>query len=96
VIRPLENDRRFTGSDWELPFFNLLAQAFLLNQQWWHSTTTGIHGLAHSNAAIADFALRQCLDTVAPTNFAVSNPEILRKTMETGGANFVYGLHNFA
>ncbi|MBR0914648.1 PHA/PHB synthase family protein [Bradyrhizobium japonicum] len=95
VIRPLENDRRFTGSDWELPSFNLLAQAFLLNQQWWHSTTTGIHGLAHSNAAIADFALRQCLDTVAPTNFAISNPEVLRKIMETGGGNFVYGLHNF-
>ncbi|WGD54955.1 alpha/beta fold hydrolase [Bradyrhizobium sp. CB1650] len=95
LIRPPETDRRFTGSDWELPSFNLLAQAFLLNQQWWHSTTTGIHGLAHSNAAIADFALRQCLDTVAPTNFAVSNPEVLRKIMETGGGNFVYGLHNF-
>lgn len=96
VIRPPENDRRFTGSDWELPSFNLLAQAFLLTQQWWHSTTIGIHGLAHSNAAIADFALRQCLDTVAPTNFAISNPEVLRKIMETGGGNFVYGLHNFA
>ncbi|WP_035684242.1 alpha/beta hydrolase [Bradyrhizobium sp. Cp5.3] len=95
VIRPPENDRRFMGTDWELPSFNLLAQAFLLTQQWWHSTTTGIHGLAHSNAAIADFALRQCLDTMAPTNFAISNPEVLRKIMETGGGNFVYGLHNF-
>lgn len=95
VIRPPENDRRFTGSDWELPSFNFLAQGFLLTEQWWHSTTTGIHGLAHSNAAIADFALRQCLDTVAPTNFAISNPEVLRKIMETGGGNFVYGLHNW-
>ena len=95
LIRPPENDRRFTGTDWELPSFNLLAQAFLLTEQWWHSTTTDIHGLAHSNAAIADFALRQCLDTVAPTNFATSNPEVLRKIMETGGGNFVYGLHNW-
>ncbi|WP_445217056.1 PHA/PHB synthase family protein [Bradyrhizobium sp. Pa8] len=95
VIKPPENDRRFTGTDWELPSFNFLAQAFLLTEQWWHSTTTGIHGLAHSNAAIVDFALRQCLDTVAPTNFAISNPEVLRKIMETGGGNFVYGLHNF-
>jgi len=45
LIRPPETDRRFTGSDWELPSFNLLAQAFLLTEQWWHSTTTDIHGL---------------------------------------------------
>src|SRR4051794_1455603 len=95
AIRPPENDRRFSGSDWELPSFNLLAQAFLLNEQWWHSATVGVHGLAHPNAAIADFAVRQCLDTGAPTNFAISNPEVLRKIMETGGGNFVYGLHNW-
>ena len=35
------------------------------------------------------------LDTVAPTNFAISNPEVLRKIMETGGGNFVSGLHNW-
>jgi poly[(R)-3-hydroxyalkanoate] polymerase subunit PhaC len=38
LIRPSEKDRRFTGSDWELPSFNFLAQAFLLTEQWWHST----------------------------------------------------------
>jgi poly[(R)-3-hydroxyalkanoate] polymerase subunit PhaC len=95
LIKPLEHDRRFTGLDWELPSFNVLAQAFLLTEQWWHSTTTDIHGLAHSNAAIADFALRQCLDVVAPTNFVASNPKVLRKIMETGGGNFVSGLHNW-
>jgi polyhydroxyalkanoate synthase len=95
LIRPSENDRRFTGPDWELPSFNFLAQAFLLTEQWWHSTTTDIHGLAHSNAAIADFALRQCLDTVASTNFVASNPKVLRKIIETGGGNFVSGLHNW-
>ncbi|MGA8898510.1 PHA/PHB synthase family protein [Bradyrhizobium sp.] len=95
VIKPPATDRRFAGRDWELPPFNLLAQAFLLAEDWWHSTTTDIHGLAHSNAAIADFVLRQSLDTVAPTNFVFSNPKVLRKIMETGGGNFVYGLHNW-
>lgn len=95
LIRPPESDHRFTGPDWELPPFNLLAQAFLLTEQWWHSTTAGIHGLARSNAAIADFAIRQCLDMVAPTNFIGGNPKVLRKIMETGGGNFVSGLHNW-
>ena len=95
LIKPAANDRRFSEADWELPNFNLLAQAFLLTEQWWHSTTADIRGLSHSNAAIADFAIRQGLDTVAPTNFAWSNPEVLRKIMETGGGNFVSGLHNW-
>jgi poly[(R)-3-hydroxyalkanoate] polymerase subunit PhaC len=95
VIKPPATDRRFAGRDWELPPFNLLAQAFLLVEDWWHSTTTDIHGLAHSNAAITDFVLRQSLDTVAPTNFVGSNPKVLRKIMETGGGNFVHGLHNW-
>jgi polyhydroxyalkanoate synthase len=95
LIKPPAGDRRFTGPDWELPAFNLLAQAFLVTEQWWHSTTSDIHGLAHSNAAIADFSIRQCLDTMAPTNFALSNPKVLRKIMETGGGNFVSGLHNW-
>jgi poly[(R)-3-hydroxyalkanoate] polymerase subunit PhaC len=96
LIRPAESDRRFTGPDWEFPSFNALAQAFLLIEQWWHSATTDIHGLAHSNAAIADFAVRQCLDVLAPTNFVPSNPKVLRKIMETGGGNFASGLHNWA
>ncbi len=95
VIKPAATDRRFAGRDWELPPFNLLAQAFLTTEDWWHSTTSDIRGLAHSNAAIADFMLRQSLDTVAPTNFAFSNPKVLRKIMETGGGNFVYGMHNW-
>lgn len=95
LVKPPANDRRFAGTDWELPGFNLLAQSFLLTEQWWHSATTAIRGLDRSDAAIADFALRQCLDAVAPTNFAISNPKVLRKIMETGGGNFVSGLHNW-
>jgi polyhydroxyalkanoate synthase len=95
LIKPAATDRRFSDADWELPNFNLLAQAFLLTEQWWHSTTADIRGLSHSNAAIADFAIRQGLDMVAPTNFPWSNPEVLRKIMETGGGNFVSGLHNW-
>src|SRR5579859_191325 len=49
LIKPPANDRRFASTDWHLPAFNLPAQAFLLTEQWWHSTTTDIRGLAHPN-----------------------------------------------
>jgi polyhydroxyalkanoate synthase len=95
VIKPPETDRRFVGRDWELPPFNLMAQAFLLTEDWLHSATANVRGLSRSDAAIADFVLRQCLDTIAPTNFAFSNPKVLRKIMETGGGNFVHGFQNW-
>src|SRR5258708_3752681 len=37
LIKPPASDRRFAEQDWELPPFNLAAQAFLLTEQWWHS-----------------------------------------------------------
>jgi len=95
LAQPAPSDRRFFGPDWELPPFNMMAQALLLTQQWWHSATSEIRGLSRSNAAIADFALRQWLDVVAPSNFAFSNPQVLRKTFETGGGNLAAGLHNW-
>ena len=95
VAAPAPADRRFAAPDWELPVFNMMAQAFLLTEQWWHSAASGVRGLSRSNAAIADFSMRQCLDMVAPSNFAFSNPEVLRRTFEAGGGNLATGLHNW-
>ena len=95
IVEPAPADRRFSAPDWELPSFNMMAQAFLLSQQWWHSATSGIRGLSQSNAAIVDFTTRQVLDMAAPSNFAFSNPEVWRNTVETGGGNLTAGLHNW-
>jgi polyhydroxyalkanoate synthase len=95
VVQPAAADRRFVAADWELPPFNILAQAFLLGEQWWHSATSGVRGVSKSNAAIVDFTLRQMLDTMAPSNFAPTNPEVLRRIFESGGSNLVAGLHNW-
>jgi polyhydroxyalkanoate synthase subunit PhaC len=94
LIKPAAQDHRFVEADWELPAFNMLAQAFLLVEQWWHSASTDISGLARPNSAVVDFTLRQLLDTVAPSNF-LTNPEVLRAIMESGGGNFISGLHNW-
>ena len=46
LIKPQPQDRRFTETEWERPPFNLLAQAFLLSERWWHDATTGVRGVA--------------------------------------------------
>jgi polyhydroxyalkanoate synthase subunit PhaC len=94
LASPSSGDHCFSAPDWTLPPFNLAAQAFLLGEQWWQ-TATDVRGVSHENAAIAAFALRQSLDTVAPSNLAFTNPEVIRATFETGGANFAGGFHNW-
>ena len=95
LIKPQPQDRRFAAPDWEEPPFNLTAQAFLLAEQWWHDATTGIRGVAPANEAIVEFSVRQLLDMMAPSNFAATNPEVLRRAFKSGGENFVLGWQNW-
>jgi polyhydroxyalkanoate synthase len=95
-IEPLVQDRRFSDPAWRQPPFDLIYQSFLLGQQWLHNAMTGVRGVSRSNERIVNFTMRQLLDVVSPANFPWSNPEILKKTMEEGGQNFVRGAMNLA
>ena len=95
-IEPLPQDRRFDGEDWQKAPFNFMAQAFLLQQQWWHNATTGIRGVTKHHEEMVEFVSRQILDMVSPSNFLTTNPEVLRQTVSKGGMNLVAGLRNLA
>jgi polyhydroxyalkanoate synthase len=95
LIRPQPQDHRFAGQEWERPPFNLFAQAFLLNEQWWYNATIGLRGVAPRNEAIVEFSVRQVLDMLAPSNFVATNPEVLQKAFQSGGENFIFGWQNW-
>jgi polyhydroxyalkanoate synthase len=88
-IQPLPQDHRFDHPDWRRPPFNLIEQSFLLTQQWWHNATTGLHGMPQQEQDVLAFAGRQLLDLLALSNFVLTNPLVLRTTVEHGGANLV-------
>jgi polyhydroxyalkanoate synthase subunit PhaC len=94
-IDPLPQDHRFTDDGWRQWPFNFIYQGFLLQQQWWHNATTGIHGVSKQHEEMVAFASRQLLDMVAPSNFPLTNPTILQRTIGTGGLNLAKGLQNF-
>ncbi|GAA6199401.1 alpha/beta fold hydrolase [Aquicoccus sp. SU-CL01552] len=94
-VEPDARDRRFRHEGWARQPFAAYQQAFLLTQKWWDEATTGVHGMSRANERVVNFAARQILDAMAPSNFVATNPEILKKTIESGGANLVEGARKF-
>lgn len=94
-IEPLPGDYRFRAEGWHRQPYNFLAQAFLLNQQWWHNVTREVPGVAPHHEEVVSFAARQFLDMFSPSNFPFTNPEVIEKTVETGGANLISGFQNW-
>src|SRR3546814_14175206 len=58
------------------------------------STVKDVEGLDDKTAQKVDFYTRQFVDAMAPSNFVMTNPEVLRATLESGGENLVKGLNN--
>ena len=84
-------DHRFAHEGWRRFPFNLIHQAFLLNQQWWAEATTGIRGVSRQHEKATSFIARQLLDMMSPSNVPALNPEVLQTTLDERGANFRRG-----
>ncbi len=93
-ITPLHQDHRFSDPSWHVHPFNLLYQLHLLTQAWMHRATTGIHGVSHHHEQLLTFLMRQALDLASPSNFVLSNPVVLKRSVEEGGMNFIRGISN--
>ncbi|HYD66473.1 class I poly(R)-hydroxyalkanoic acid synthase [Azospirillum sp.] len=95
VITPAKDDRRFKDSAWdENTLFDFIKQSYLLSARWMQSTVNEVEGLDDHTSRKVDFYTRQFVDAMAPSNFVMTNPEVLRTTIETGGENLVKGLEH--
>ncbi len=95
VIEPDPGDRRFRHPDWtENQVFDFIKQSYLLTARWLQSSVAKVEGLDDKTARKVEFYTRQFVDAMAPSNFVLTNPEVLRATLESDGANLVRGLDN--
>ena len=93
-IEPLPFDKRFSDPAWQKWPFNILYQSFLLNQQWWSNATTGVHGVTKQHENVMEFATRQILDVFSPSNYLLTNPQLIDQTKKEGGQNLIRGMQN--
>ena len=95
VAAPAKGDKRFRHEDWEEHFlFDYIKQSYLIAARWLHDAVANVEGLDDATKRKVDFFTRQYIDALAPSNFALTNPEVFRETISTGGQNLVKGLHN--
>lgn len=95
IISPPSADRRFTSAGWSKWPFNVMEQGFLLSQAWWLEATTGVRGVSQHHQNVTSFIARQMLDVFSPSNFPLTNPDILAATQAQNGANFWHGMLNW-
>lgn len=88
-------DNRFKHESWQQFPFNVVHQGFLMHQRWWERATTDVQGVSKAHERIMSFTARQLLDMLSPSNYFVSNPEVLTKTYEELGVNLWRGMKNY-
>jgi polyhydroxyalkanoate synthase len=95
VAAPAQGDSRFKDEDWQTNFvFDYVKQSYLIAARHIHDVVSGVEGLPDDSKKKVDFFTRQYVDALSPSNFALTNPQVLRETMKSGGTNLVKGLKN--
>jgi polyhydroxyalkanoate synthase len=96
VVSEERNDRRFNDSEWsENPVYNYLKQSYLLNSNMMQEMVDSLHFDDPKAEEQIKFYTRQYINSVSPTNNALTNPEVCRDILESKGENLIKGLQNF-
>ncbi|WP_315772192.1 MULTISPECIES: class I poly(R)-hydroxyalkanoic acid synthase [unclassified Bradyrhizobium] len=97
AISPSPRDKRFADPEWKSnQFFDFVMQAYLLTTQWAQDLVHNAEGLDPHTRKKAEFYVNQIINALAPSNFVLTNPEVLRQTVASSGDNLVRGMQMLA
>src|SRR5579864_2093656 len=95
VVEPAPGDRRFKADEWrQNEVFDFIKQSYLLTANAMQEMVGNLNGLDEKERSRVAFYTRQFADAFAPTNFPLTNPDVLRATITSNGENLVKGLDN--
>ncbi len=94
VAKPDAKDKRFSDPEWsQNQFFDFLKQAYLLTTHWAEHLVKDAEGVDPHTRRKAEFYIKQIANAVSPSNFVLTNPELLRETFSSNAENLVRGMH---
>ena len=94
VVAPDPRDKRFSDPEWsQNQFFDFLKQAYLLTAQWADKLVKDAAGVDELTRKKAEFYVKQIANAISPSNFVLTNPELLRETLSSNAENLVRGMH---
>jgi poly[(R)-3-hydroxyalkanoate] polymerase subunit PhaC len=97
VVTPAANDKRFADPEWTSnQLFDFLKQAYLLTTSWANHLVSDAAELDPHTRHKAEFYMRQIVNAISPSNFVLTNPELLRETLTSNGENLARGMHMLA
>jgi len=95
VVEPAKSDSRFRDEDWDSNFlFDFVKQSYLIASRHIQHAVASVDGLPEESQKKVAFFTRQYVDALAPSNFVLTNPQVLRETVASGGQNLLKGLNN--
>jgi polyhydroxyalkanoate synthase len=96
VVEPDPRDKRFADPEWSSnQFYDFLKQAYLLTTQWADRLVQNSAVDAHTRHK-AEFYVRQIGNAISPSNFVLTNPELMRETLSSNAENLVRGMQMLA
>ncbi len=97
AITPSPRDKRFADPEWKSnQFFDFVMQLYLLTTQWAQDLVHNADGIDPHTRKKAEFYVQQITNALAPSNFVLTNPEVLRETLASNGDNLVRGMKMLA
>ena len=95
VAEAAKGDWRFKDDEWSRNFlFDYVKQSYLVAARHIQHAVSSVQGLPEESEKKVAFFTRQYVDALAPSNFVLTNPQVLRETVASGGQNLVKGLSN--